>query len=261
MNITVFTGNQPRHIAFVNKISNLFDRTYCIQECTTAFPGMVADFYNKSPVMQTYFSQVVAAEKKIFPSSHFLNSGVNVMPIKLGDINFISQDALGNALKADCFIVFGASYIKGWLGQFLQGKKAINIHMGLSPYYRGAACNFWALFDGRPEYVGGTIHYLSEGLDDGEILFHALPTPLAGENPFEFTMRSVDVAQTALLDKLVTNSLGQGGATQQNANLLLRYSKNKDFTDAVAQEFLDRTTDLKGSYSLYPDLLAPVFGY
>lgn len=260
MKVTVFTGNQPRHIAFVNKISNLFDQIYCVQECTTAFPGMIPDFYNKSRVMQAYFSKVLAAEKKIFSSSHFVNSGVNVMPVKLGDINFISQDALGNALKADYFIVFGASYIKGWLGQFLQGKKAINLHMGLSPYYRGAACNFWALYDNRPEYVGGTIHYLNERLDDGDILFHALPSPLAGENPFEFTMRSVDVAQTALLDKLATNSLGQGDGTPQNPNLLLRYSKNKDFTDTVAQEFLNRTTELKGGYSSYPDLLGPVFG-
>ena len=48
--------------------------------------------------------------------------------------------------------------------------------MGISPYYRGSACNFWALYDKNPQFVGATIHYLSEGLDDGDILFHVLPS-------------------------------------------------------------------------------------
>ena len=44
--------------------------------------------------------------------------------------------------------------------------------MGISPYYRGTDCNFWALYDGNPHLVGATIHYLSEGLDSGDIAYH-----------------------------------------------------------------------------------------
>ena len=73
------------------------------------------------------------------------------------------------ALSSDIYIVFGASFIKGWLVDFLIKNKAINIHMGLSPYYRGSSCNFWAMYDNNPNYVGATIHYLSKGLDSGEI--------------------------------------------------------------------------------------------
>ena len=73
------------------------------------------------------------------------------------------------------YIIFGASYIKGWLIDFLVENNAINIHMGLAPYYRGNSCNFWALFDDKPSYVGATIHKISKGLDNGPILFHCLP--------------------------------------------------------------------------------------
>lgn len=49
--------------------------------------------------------------------------------------------------------------------------------MGLSPYYRGTDCNFWALYDKKPQYVGATIHLLSKGIDSGPTLYHALSKP------------------------------------------------------------------------------------
>ena len=47
---------------------------------------------------------------------------------------------------------------------YLLRKKALNIHMGISPYYRGTDCNFWAIYDGFPNYVGGTVMKLSKKL-------------------------------------------------------------------------------------------------
>ena len=81
---------------------------------------------------------------------------------------------LNSFLKSDMYIVFGSSFIKGELANFLIKKKAINIHMGVSPYYRGTDCNFWALYDNNPHLVGATIHFLSKGLDNGPILYHAM---------------------------------------------------------------------------------------
>ena len=73
---------------------------------------------------------------------------------------------------SDLYIVFGSSYIKGRLINFLIKNKAINIHMGISPYYRGSDCNFWSLYDNNFHLVGGTVHLISKGLDSGPILFH-----------------------------------------------------------------------------------------
>ena len=99
------------------------------------------------------------------------------MPLGIGDLNFCTMDKLKEFLKSDLYIVFGSSYIKNDLAKFLVRKKAINIHMGISPFYRGTDCNFWALFDNNPHLVGATIHRLSLGLDSGPILYHALSTP------------------------------------------------------------------------------------
>ena len=121
------------------------------------------------------------------------------LAIKLGDLNLLKPKQIAPALESDIYVVFGSSFIKGWLTDFLTQNHAVNIHKGLSPYYRGSSCNFWALFDGKPEYVGATIHLLSKGLDSGPIIFHAVPK-LDDENPFEFTMRSVVVAQETLTE-------------------------------------------------------------
>ena len=53
---------------------------------------------------------------------------------------------------------------------FLVKKKTINIHMGVSPYYRGTDCNYWTLVDDNPHLVGATIHMISKGLDSDQIL-------------------------------------------------------------------------------------------
>ena len=76
----------------------------------------------------------------------------------------------------DLFIVFGSSFIKGKLIEELLKRRSINIHMGVSPFYRGSSCNFWAAYEENFHLIGSTIHLLSKGLDSGDILYHALPT-------------------------------------------------------------------------------------
>ena len=58
MKITIFTSNQPRHIRLINKLSEISDEVFAIQECNTVFPGITKDFFNNSDIMQKYFYNV-----------------------------------------------------------------------------------------------------------------------------------------------------------------------------------------------------------
>ncbi len=263
MKITVFTSNQPRHISLINKLSVICDEVYAIQECNTVVPGQVEDFFKKSQVMQDYFSQVMAAEEKFFKSKDFLHTNVRSLSIKNGDLNFLTKKELLPALDSNVYVIFGSSFIKGWLIKFLIENKALNIHMGLSPYYRGSSCNFWALYDNNAEYVGATVHLLSEGLDSGPILYHCLPN-LKKETPFEFTMKSVLAAQESLVSKIKQNEINSIDAVKQKKNEEVRYTINKDFTDQVALDFLNKKLNnqiLKETISQreYPELINPFF--
>ena len=140
-----------------------------------------------------------------------------------------------------CGLSFNCSYIKGWLADFLINKKCLNIHIGVSPFYRGANCNFWAAYDMNYEYIGGTIHFLAKGLDSGPIIDLVFPNLNNCENAFDFTMKSVRSSQDYLIDLLEKGvDLKLIKANAQNKELLIRYSKNIDFNESVAQEFIER---------------------
>ena len=239
MKITVFTSNQPRHINLVNLISEFAEETYAVLESNTLFPGLIQDFYNSSPTMQEYMIGVRNAEADLFGKSRFVSPRANTLVMKSADLNYLTPEHLKEALQSNIYVVFGSSFIKGWLIDFLIEKSALNIHMGLSPYYRGTSCNFWAMYDSLPNYVGATIHYLSKGLDSGPIIFHSVPK-FENEDPFAFTMKAVKKAQVDLVYFIKNLKQFDINPVDQNRERQLRYTRNSDFTDEVAQEFLDR---------------------
>ena len=159
--------------------------------------------------------------------------------MKAGDLNSCSLKFLNEFLKSDFYIVFGSSYIKGKLLDFLVKKKTINIHMGISPYYRGTDCNFWAMYDNNPHLVGSTIHLLTKGLDSGPILYHAL-SKLKTSNPFEYTMSTVKSAFHSLKKKLMDKSIFTYTPLIQDIKKEIRYTKKIDFNDKVVQEYLKK---------------------
>lgn len=239
MRITVFTSNQPRHQALIERLATIGHEVFAVQECSTVFPGRVQDFFNKSPVMQDYFARVIAAEQRVFGGPRFLPGTVRQLPVRMGDLSQIDPGTLGAALEADVYVVFGASYIRGPICEHLVRERAVNLHMGVSPQYRGSSTNFWAMYDGRPQYVGATVHLLSAGLDSGPMLFHALPAP-AEVDPFDLGMLAVKAAHEGLIKHLLQGTLRQLPPVPQDRSQQLRYTRNADFTDAVASEYLKR---------------------
>ena len=114
--------------------------------------------------------------------------------------------------------------------------------MGVSPYYRGSDCNFWALYDNNAHLVGSTIHLLSKGLDSGSILYHALSNPVA--DPFIYTMSTVKSAFYSLKEKIIDNSIFNIRATKQNKKNEIRYSKKKDFREKIVYNFFKKKINL-----------------
>jgi Formyl transferase len=237
--ITVFTSNQPRHLSLIQSLGKLAKQVFVVQECTTVFPGQVEDFYRKTEVMQDYFARVIAAEKNVFGGISFNPSSARTLSLRMGDLSSVGLDILAPVLDTDLCIVFGSSWIRGPLIDALIERRAINLHMGLSPYYRGTACNFWSMYDGKYEFVGGTIHLLSKGLDSGDILTTIVP-PLKEADPFDFGMLAVKSTHDALAKLIADGSILDIPAVRQDRSLEIRYTRNRDFTDEIAREYLAR---------------------
>ncbi len=151
-------------------------------------------------------------------------------------------DLVVDFLNSDIFIVFGSSFIKKDLVNFLIDHKALNIHLGISPYYRGTDCNFWALFDNNPHLVGATIHLLSKGLDSGPILYHALSE--IKEDPFIYTMSAVKSAFESIAQKIENKTIFEHTPEIQDKSKEIKYSKKNEFNDEVIKKFFLNKIDL-----------------
>jgi hypothetical protein len=105
-------------------------------------------------------------------------------------INHSEVVKLARELKPDLICVFGTSLIRGALLQ--EGRLGIiNLHGGLSPEYRGADCTFWALYNGEPEKIGCTLHYIDAGIDTGRLIAHISPEVHEGDGELELFWRAV----------------------------------------------------------------------
>mgnify|MGYP002386779002 CR=1 FL=1 len=105
-------------------------------------------------------------------------------------INHPDLVALARELRPDVVAVFGTSLLRGETLKL--GRLGIlNLHGGLSPEYRGADCTFWALYNGEPEKVGCTLHYIDAGIDTGRLIAHVSPEVGAGDTELVLFWRAV----------------------------------------------------------------------
>ena len=248
MKITLFTSNKNRHNYLINLLSNISDELFVVQECGTIFPGIVPGHYPQSEIMKKYFEKVNDAQFKLFGNSYVNSSSKNIklLPILSDDLNKCSLTFLSDFLKSDIYVVFGSSYIKGELVDYLVKQKAINIHIGVSPYYRGTDCNFWALYDNNPHLVGATIHMLSKGLDSGPMLYHAMSNIKL--NPFEYTMSTVKSAFHSIAERIKDKSIFKIKPEIQDKVNEIRYSKKIEFNEEVVKNYFNKNINLKKEF-------------
>ncbi len=68
----------------------------------------------------------------------------------------------------DLLLDHGTSIVKDKI--LSKAPLALNLHWGLSPFYRGTHCTEWALVNWDPYNIGVTIHRLTRKIDGGDLL-------------------------------------------------------------------------------------------
>jgi folate-dependent phosphoribosylglycinamide formyltransferase PurN len=125
----------------------------------------------------------------------------------------------------EAVVVYGTGLIKEPLLSHYAGR-LINMHLGLSPYYRGTATNFYPLLNDEPEYVGATIHAIDAGIDSGPIYRHARPDITADDMPHTAGNKAILAGIEAMLKTLREMEAGTLAAVPQwkpeNPRLYLR---------------------------------------
>ena len=107
--------------------------------------------------------------------------------------------------------------------------------MGISPYYRGSNCNFWASVDKNFDLVGATIHYLNKEIDDGKILYHSFTEYI--KNPIDYSMASVKGAILSLKQKINDGSIFKIKGKKTKSKTLNKIFKNSNLSKDVFKRF------------------------
>lgn len=87
------------------------------------------------------------------------------------EVQSVNSDEVYEALKKispDLLVVWGSTILTPRI--LSTAKRAINLHLGFCPYYRGALANQCAVFDDEFSRIGATIHYINGKADAGDIL-------------------------------------------------------------------------------------------
>jgi len=131
----------------------------------------------------------------------------------------------------DLIVVCGAALLREPI-LVLPRLGVLNLHGGLSQFYRGLFTTDWAIHNRQPEYVGATVHFVSEGIDDGGIVYQGRPDLGINDHPnrcYEKVVRlGVDMMSTAI----ITIAAGEPDAEQPLATKGRLY-RQRDFSSSV----------------------------
>ena len=150
------------------------------------------------------------------------------------------------ALRPDVVLVFGTGILRAPVIAAFPGR-ILNLHLGLSPYYRGAGTNFWPLVNREPEYVGATVHYLDEGIDTGPIVAHARPDVYSDDGPHDIGNRAIAAGVDLLLRSAERLAVDDLPRVEQNGGG--RLYQRKDFcADAIRRLYRNFQTGMIAEY-------------
>lgn len=132
----------------------------------------------------------------------------DIPTVTADDINSEAIQELLEGEKPDLILNHGTSLVKDCV--LKTSRLALNLHWGLSPYYRGSYCTEWALLNWDPRNIGVTIHKLAKEIDGGDILAQKRAY-LTSED----TAHSVNMRLTKLGVELLIKAIEKIGAGEE----------------------------------------------
>lgn len=243
--ILIITGNQRRHRYFVNTLNAHFDIVGVLSESVYQPPlvGLVEDVN----VIKKHFLERDEAELEYFKHDDEFNlPEKNFLSLNKGEANSEWVVNWIGSRKPDFIILYGSGIIqKILLERYVD--KVINMHLGLSPYYRGSGTNFWPLVNNEPELVGTTIHLASQVIDGGAILGQVRPSPVITDRCHDLGCKSIIAGAGLMIRCIQSHGKGQIQPFPQKAkgNLYRR----SDFTaEAVRKMWLNFDNGMMENY-------------
>lgn len=197
MKVVCFTRNMHFLRYFVNEIHRVHPVSLCVFE-ETPVPWLWFKKYRNRILRRDHFRDY----REYFGAQcEALASDIPVM--RTPDINGPEVADMLDELKPDVVLDHGTSIVRDHILDKVP--LTLNVHWGLSPYYRGSFCTEWALVNWDPHNIGVTVHKLSAQVDGGDILGQVRVPVESGDTANRINMR-LTLAGTSLINRALTDA-------------------------------------------------------
>ena len=123
---------------------------------------------------------------------------------KVSTINSMAAIAYIKELNPDLIVLSGTRILSAEVLRTYDGK-ILNIHAGITPFYRGVHGAYWALANFDKENCGVTVHLVDAGIDTGGILKQARIVHLPHDNYVTYPLLQLALG-LRLLDEVISEN-------------------------------------------------------
>lgn len=224
--LVILTSGAKRHKFFANFLAEKFDVVGVVSEIKRPLAPNFA--IEEHPVVAVHKKEIAEGEERHFGEHGAFNLPENrVLFLEFGHINDPDVFQWIKSWSPDYLALFGTDIIRPPLLNEFENR-IINMHLGLSPYYRGSATSFWPLVYGEPECVGATIHLAIQKIDAGAILGQARPDIAREDNAQDIGCKNI-IAGTELISRLIPEYVSGRLVPKPQDLSIGRVFKKKDF--------------------------------
>jgi len=187
MSHIAITSNQLRHREFISRLQKYVDLSMVI----------VVD---KKPGNAKF----CLSERRFFGHARGSEILGNLVMCTPEQVNSRRMKDMISEVSPDLCFVFGAPLLKKHIFSVPSGG-CINIHTGLVQHHRGVDSPYWALYEGKPEEIGATIHYINSSIDKGRVIAQSKTEGMdISDTPEDIFMRTC-ITGFDILEKNVYN--------------------------------------------------------
>ena len=220
----ILTSDSLRHKYFSDVMSNFFDIKGVIVESKKNY---YIEAKKESIKVQEHFNQITEYENKYFEGVCFPEN-CKVVYLNEADINSYKLTHWSKNQEIEVILLFGTTILTDcWLESFKD--RIVNLHLGLSPYYRGSATLFWPIHNNEICCVGSTIHIATKRVDAGNIIARIKPELNIYDNYYDINLKTIKQSIDAMPFYVHDYLSGKVSPVAQDLSSGVLYKKS-DFT-------------------------------
>ena len=125
----------------------------------------------------------------------------NIIEVAGKDFNNPENAERIRSINPDLMVVCGGPILRESIFS-IPRLGTLNIHFGITPFYRGNHTILWPLFHDDFEKIGATIHQIDHGVDTGEVFAQIYPEIKPNDDEFSIEMKIAKLVADTMTDLL-----------------------------------------------------------